>query len=295
MKDLAVIIVNYNSKEFLARCLDSLPSSAGSVDFAAVVVDNASLDRDFSQLERGHHWAQFILNSRNMGFSVGCNQGINAVEARRYLFLNPDCLPGKGAIESCWRFLEENPQAGIVGCRINHPDGSLQLACRRSIPSPWPALCRILKLSLLFPKSRVFAAYNLTYLDENETSQVEAVSGSFMMWRRELIDTSGMMDEDYFLYGEDLDFCLRAAQAGWEVYYFPQAEAVHYKGRSVATDARRSRFHFYDAMEIFYRKHFSKGRSRLGGWLIIRAIRLMHRMQSLKAALSKDGRVVSEY
>ena len=292
MNRLTVVTVNYNSKDYLARCLESLQRHTQG-PFQSVVVDNASQDRDFTRLKRRFPAVQFLLNEKNLGFSAGCNRGIRACPARYYLLLNPDCHVEEGALDRCCAFLEAHPQAGIVGCRINHPDGTLQLACRRSIPRPRVALARMLGLSLLFPRNRSLARYNLTYLDPDQTHQVEAVSGSFLMFRHELLESSGWMDEQFFLYGEDLDFCYRAAQKGWEIYYFPEAQAVHHKGRSAERDPGPSLFHYYNSMEIFYRKHFLQEAGRVRAGLVIASIRLLYALKRWKARLSGRPSVTS--
>jgi GT2 family glycosyltransferase len=259
-RDLTVVTVNYNSKGYLEGCLESVYRETALDSFQVVVVDNASDDRDFRVIENRYPRLAVIYNSVNYGFSTACNQGIRSYPADFYLLLNPDCQVRGDAIGKTLRFMRKRQDAGIAGCRVVHPDGSLQLACRRSIPRPSTALYRFMGLSRLFPRSRRFARYNLTYLDEREINEVEAVSGSFLMVRDEVIRDIGLLDQDYFLYGEDLDFCLRAGRKGWKVLYYPEAEVVHFKRRSSRKNSQFSNYHFYYAMELFYRKHF-RGKS----------------------------------
>jgi hypothetical protein len=155
------------------------------------------------------------------------------------------------------RFFESTPQAGIAGCKVLNPDGSLQLACRRGFPGPWTSFTKVMGLSKLFPKSRLFAKYNLTYLDENQTYEVDAVSGAFMMIRNELYKSIGGFDQQFFMYGEDLDLCYRAQQTGFKVYYVHSTEIIHYKGESTKRSKIDETKIFYDAMHLFVRKHFS--------------------------------------
>jgi O-antigen biosynthesis protein len=261
-KELTVVTVNYNTKDYLERCLESVYQETRLDSFQVVVVDNASEDRDFRLLQSRYPDLALICNSINYGFSTACNQGIRSYPADFYLLLNPDCQVRDDAIGMTLDFMRQREDAGIAGCRVVHPDGSLQLACRRSIPGPSTALYRFLGLSRLFPRSRRFARYNLTYLDERQISEVEAVSGSFLMFRDEVIRDIGLLDQEFFLYGEDLDFCLRAGQKGWKVLFYPGAEVVHFKRRSSRRNSHISNYHYYYAMELFYRKHF-RGKSGL--------------------------------
>ncbi|HSR69760.1 MAG TPA: glycosyltransferase family 2 protein [Acidobacteriota bacterium] len=285
MKRLAVIIVNHNSTDYLRRCLDSLRRQGGEPSFQTVVVDNASRDQDFSQLRKEHPRVRFLLNADNRGFSAACNQGVEVCQSRFCLFLNPDCEVEQDALRHLCDFLQSHPEAGIVGGRVLNPDGTLQLACRRSIPRPRVALFRVLGLSRLFPKSRLFGAYNLTYLDEKQPARVEAVSGSFLAFRRRLYREAGPMDEDFFLYGEDLDFCYRAAQAGWQVHYIPQAVAIHHKQKSASRNPDLSLYHFYRSMRLFHDKHFASSSSWLTNLLIRGGVGLLYRLQRLRVRL----------
>ena len=166
----------------------------------------------------------------------------------------------KDAINKMLEFFRKTPDAGAVGCKIINPDGTLQLACRRGFPSPGVTFFKIVGLSGLFPNSKIFGGYNLTYLDPDEVHEVDALSGSFMMFRRETYNDVGLLDEDYFMYGEDLDYCYRIKKAGWKIYYVPHAEIIHFKGESVKKlTFIKSLLHFYGAMNIFVSKHF-KGR-----------------------------------
>ncbi|HSR49196.1 MAG TPA: glycosyltransferase family 2 protein [Acidobacteriota bacterium] len=289
MNRLAVIIVNHNSTDYLRACLASIEEQGGEPQAQLVVVDNASASQDFSQLQDRHPQVRFIFNDENRGFSAACNQGVEATQSRFCLFLNPDCEVRDRALSKLCDFLQEHPQAGIVGGRVLNPDGTLQLACRRSIPRPRVALFRLLGLSRLFPKSRTFGAYNLTYLEENETARVEAVSGSFMAFRRRLYTSAGPMDESFFLYGEDLDFCHRAAQAGWQVFYFPEAAAVHHKQRSALRNPQVSLYHFYHSMRLFHDKHFADSCSRLTNALVRASIAVIYRLQRLRSRLQRGS------
>lgn len=288
MNRLTVIIVNYNSTDFLEPCLKSILDHTRLENYRIAVVDNASDDQDFSRLEQLSPRIRFILNSQNLGFATACNQGIQAFPSEYYLFLNPDCVIEESAIDRTLSFLASSPEAGIAGCRVNHPDGTLQLACRRRVPRPSTAFFRFTGLSYLFPRNQTIGAYNMTYEDLNQIHEVEAISGSFLMFRREILDDIEKMDEDFFLYGEDLDFCYRATLKGWKVFYFPHAQVVHYKRRSSSRAPRLSNYHFYKSMEIFYRKHFAFRQNRIQQWIVLGGIKLLYAGRLLKGWITRD-------
>lgn len=277
---LGIVIVNYNSKDYLAGCLQSIHRETRETPFEIAVVDNASLDRDFRVLREGYPEVAFILNPENRGFSTACNQGLRALDADLYLLLNPDCLIVDGAIDRSVRFLLDHPRVGIAGCRVTNPDGSLQMACRRRIPRPATAFYRFSGLGFLFP--RRFGVYNLADVDDGEPHEVEAVSGSFLLFRREVLETSGYLDESFFLYGEDLDFCYRALQKDWRVHYFPGARVTHFKRASSSTNIGAGNYHFYNAMRIFYRKHFGPRANPVERGLVLTGIQLLYWASSLR-------------
>jgi len=285
MSTLGVVIVNYNSNDFLRRCLKELFQNTTLDSLEVVVVDNASDDRDFSQLKAAQGPLSVILNDRNVGFAAACNQGLRCLHADYYLLLNPDCIVEENSVDRCVEFLQRNLDVGIVGCRVNNPDGSLQLACRRTIPRPSTAFYRFSGLARLFPNNARIAAYNLSHLYDLQSHQVEAVSGSFLMFRSQLYQEIGGLDERFFLYGEDLDFCLRATRGGWKVFYVAEAEVTHYKNVSSRRDTKRSTYHFYEAMELFYRKHFHSDAGRLERLVVPLGIRFLYGVKRARQIL----------
>ena len=173
------------------------------------------------------------------------------------LLINPDTLVSEDTFAKMISFFEKNPEAGLAGCKILNPDGTFQLACRRSFPGPWTSFCKVTGLSSLFPNSKLFARYNLTYHDENKTYEVDAISGSFMMMRKEVYEKVGGFDEDFFMYGEDLDLCYRIQKSGYKVFYFHETQIIHYKGESTKRSSLDETKFFYDAMNLFVKKHLS--------------------------------------
>jgi len=221
-----------------------------------IVFDNASRDATVSLLRPRWPAVTWIASDRNLGFGTGCNRGAAVATQELLLFLNPDTLVREDTFQVMADFFQAHPDAGAVGCKIVNRDGSLQLACKRSFPSPQVAAYKFMGLSTLFPKSRVFGKYNLTFLDENKTHEVDAVSGSFMCIQADLFRSVGGFDEDFFMYGEDLDLCFRIKTLGKRNFYHPQTKAIHFKGESAKSKPFRSFLYFYESMVIFSKKHF---------------------------------------
>ncbi len=294
MSRLTVVVVSYNSRDFLDDCLRAVEAERADTPLEVVVVDNASTDLDVPLLVQVHPELHVIVNESNLGFSTACNIGLRAHPADFYLLLNPDCIVGSGAIAACLKFLERESRCGIVGCRVENPDGSLQLACRRSIPTASVALFRFLGFSRLFPRSRRFGRYNFTYLDDRLTHEVEAVSGSFMMFRAAVLEQTGGLDEQFFLYGEDLDFCFRAAKAGWRIFYFADARVTHHKRQSSRQNADLANYHFFNAMKLFYRKHFHSNRHWLRSKAVETTVDLAYRLSEIRRRLGARHKVGSD-
>jgi len=257
MIDLSIIIVNYNVKEFLLNLLDSIQRAKKNLKIETIVIDNNSDDGSIPVLKSKYPEVITIENKINVGFGAANNQGIEISSGKFILFLNPDTLVNDNTFTKLVSFLNGNDGVGLVGCKVLNPDGTLQLACRRSFPTPWVSLTKVIGFSKLFPKSKLFAKYNLTYLDENQSYEVDAISGSFMMMKREMYEKIGGFDTDFFMYGEDLDLCYRVQKAGKKVFYFSETEIIHYKGESTKRSKIDETKVFYDAMHLFVKKHFS--------------------------------------
>lgn len=269
---LSVIIVNYNAGEFLKACVESIYKETKDLPFDIWVVDNNSFDNSIRAIKNCFPDVHVIENTRNVGFAKANNIAISKTNADYILMLNPDTLIKENAIGKTVKFMEENPKIGIAGCKVLNEDGTLQLACRRSIPTPKIAFWRLTGLSFLFPKSRAMARYNLTYLNPNKPNKVDAVSGAFLMIRKKVIDEIGVLDENFFMYGEELDWCLRATKAGWLVMYYPNAKIIHYKGRCSKFNTRKATLEFYRAMYLFHKKHFAKRHSTIINYIIYTGI-----------------------
>ncbi|MGE5401627.1 MAG: glycosyltransferase [Ignavibacteriales bacterium] len=257
MIDLSIIIVNFNVKEFLQNLLNSILKSSGNISTEIIIVDNASDDGSVEIIKEKFPSVKLIANKKNIGFGAANNQGLQAAQGKYILLINPDTIVQEDTFKKLIEFFEKTPDAGLVGCKVLNSDGTLQLACRRGFPGPWTSFCKVSGLSKLFPKSRLFARYNLTFLDENQTYEVDAISGAFMMMKREVYEKIGGFDPQFFMYGEDLDLCFRTQKAGFKVYYVHTTQIIHYKGESTKRSSLDETKVFYEAMHLFVKKHFS--------------------------------------
>lgn len=273
--DISVIIVNYNVKDYLLQCLRSLAASVGDCKVDVLVVDNNSQDGSVAELQSLFPDVRWIQLDENIGFGRANNIGLEHATGTYVLYLNPDTIVGSDTLEVMKRFLDEHPQTGIAGCKVLNPDGSFQVACRRGLPTPWVSFCKLFGLQRLFPSSKLFAGYNLTYLPIDATYSVDALIGAFMIGRRDLLQRLGGFDPAFFMYGEDIDLCYRVQLAGFDVTYVHTTSIVHYKGESTKRSSINEVRVFYDAMEIFARKHFGGSRvflAFLRSGIVLRAL-----------------------
>ena len=282
MQDLVIVIVNYNTREDLARCLETIPEASTGLICQTIVVDNASSDGSAEMARTRYPWATVIEADHNGGYAYANNIGLRAAVFRegedqpRYaLLLNPDTLLPPAALTQMVRLMDSHPDVGVSGPKLVRQDGSLDKACRRSFPTPAVSFFRIVGLSKLFPKSRVFGRYNLTFLDENEQAEVDAVVGAFMLMRGEALAQAGLLDEAFFMYGEDIDLCYRIKQHGWRIMYYPQVTVVHVKGASSRKASDRAIAAFYDAMRIFHNKHYRAQTPAPFNWAIDGGVALL--------------------
>lgn len=261
--ELSVIIVSYNVAGFLNHCLDSVVRACSGFDAEVLVVDNSSTDNTADMVRNKYPGVTLIENPRNLGYTRANNQGLAAARGRYVLFLNPDTILPHDALSLSMAFLRDHPDAGLLSLKLVNSDGTFQAACRRGFPTPMTAFYRMIGLSRLFPGSRRFGRYNLTYLDPNATAEVDAVCGAYMMARGDLLRKLGGFDETFFMYGEDIDLCWRVRREGYRVFYHPAAEVIHFKGESSRKNRIESAIHFYNSMFIFSRKYFSERMSFL--------------------------------
>lgn len=312
MVDLGIIILSWNTRDLMRDCLRSVFASQGNLSFQVCVVDNASSDGSAAMARTEFPQAAVIENNENLGYPAGNNVGLRAFgfgshppspaplaspefrsgEARgvgrpskqdsagvggevpRYaLLLNPDTVLPDRALAEMLAYMDSHPGCGASGPKLILPNGDLDLACRRSFPSPEVSFYRMTRLSKLFPRSRLFGRYNMTYLSPDEETEVDSVVGAFMLVRREAIAQAGLLDEQFFMYGEDLDWAFAIKQAGWQVRYNPAVTVLHVK-RAASRQSHRAQVAFHESMLLFYRKHYAATTPWPVDWLVEVGIRL---------------------
>jgi len=261
--DISVVIVNYNVRDLADNCISSVyTANNNEYKIEIFFVDNNSIDGSSDHIEKKYPEVKVIRNSRNIGFSKANNIALRQCKGKYILILNPDTLLEENTFSKLIKFCESHKHTGAVTSRLILGNGKLDSACKRSFPVPSVAIPRILGLSSLFPKSKLFGKYNLTYLDENKTWEVDAICGAFMFIPKAVLDDAGLFDEDYFMYGEDIDLCYRIKKCGYKIFYFPEVTTIHFKGESTRKTNLSYVNNFYGAMIIFVRKNFT-GFSRL--------------------------------
>lgn len=257
--DLSVCIVTLNTRSFLQDCLRSLYQNTHRVTLEIVVVDNGSTDGLAEFLAQEYPQVHLIQNPGNSGYTAPMNQALRRGSGRYLAQLNPDTLVGEAAFDGLVAFMDAHPQVGICGPRVENPDGTLQRSCRRGESRPLAVIGYLTGLGRLFPANRALNQYHLNYLDENETHEVAGVAGSCMMIRRAVVEQIGYLDEVYFAYQEDADFCFRARQAGWLVMYMPKARITHFGGQGGSrVQPWRSIYEWHRSYWIYYRKNLAK-------------------------------------
>ena len=273
---LAVVMVTYDSARHVRNALDSLLADLVTVSSQVIVVDNGSKD-DTWAIVTGYPTVTAIQSGYNAGFSAACNVGIRAANADHVLLLNPDTVVPTNAIGFALSILGEDPRIGMVGLKLVQEDGTLDHACKRGFPTPWRSLAYLLKLHKVFPNSPRFSGYTAGTIDPDQPADVDAINGAFMLCRGEALKEVGLLDERFWMYGEDLDWCLRFWQAGWRVVYRPQASVIHLKGGSSGRlrNPRVSKA-FHHAMLLFYDKHYRDRYPAVLRWGILFALGIRH-------------------
>jgi GT2 family glycosyltransferase len=266
--DLSFCIVTYRARDLLRDCLLSLAANPPDCTYELIIVDNHSQDRIGAMLAAEFPEARFIENPTNLGYTRPMNTAMRAATGRFVIQLNADTLIKPGAFDVLLKFMEDHPAAGICTPKVLNRDGTLQKQCRRSAARPWDVITYFSGLSRLFPKSPFLGRYLQTFLDEDEINPVEAVSGSCMFIRQAVLQQIGYLDEQFFAYQEDADICFRARQAGWQVFYVPQAQIVHFGGESGSkVEPYRGVYHWHRSYFLYYRKNLAKDYFFILNWL----------------------------
>ena len=281
---LSIVIVNYNVKYFLEQCLIAVRAATKALDTEIFVVDNHSTDGSVEYLRPRFPEVIFIENNDNPGFAKANNQAIHQCKGEYILLLNPDTVIGETGLHNICRFMDEHPEAGAIGVKMLNAHGIFLPESKRSFPTPWVSFCKLFGLSKCFPHSTRFASYSLPYLDPDKPHQVEVLSGAFMFLRHKAITEIGLLDESFFMYGEDIDLSYRIVLAGYQNYYLPE-RILHYKGESTKKDDRKYLNAFYNAMLLFYKKYYPRA-----GWFISGLIRSSIALRKGYAALLEKGK-----
>jgi GT2 family glycosyltransferase len=272
---LSIVLINCNGGPFLENCLRSIYSDASDqkTPFEVIVVDNNSGDKSINMVRESFPDVRLIKNTSNQGFAKANNRGIAASTGKYVLCLNNDTVVLPGALRTLTEFMDHDPDAGACGPMLLNRDRTVQHQCKRGFPTIPSAVSYFFGLHRLFPKSELFGHYLMTYIDPGQISEVDSVSGACLMVRRQVIEQVGLMDEDYNMYGEDIDWCYRIKQAGWRVYYVPEAKVLHYGGQtSSKIMPYRNTWEFHRSMVVFYKKHYSTNHNLLVNCLVYAGI-----------------------
>ena len=266
--DVSIVFVNYKTPEMTVRAIRAAEGSAAGVSYEIMVVDNASGDDSIPHIREACPGVRLIESGKNLGFSGGNNLALREARGRYLLLLNTDIVTHDDSIARSAAYMDEHPETGILGAQVLLPDGTLDHACHRGFPTPRASLYYFSGMARRRPHDPRYTGYTLSHLSQDTTHAVDTVMGAYMMIRRETMDQIGLLDEDYFMYSEDVDYCYRAKKAGWGVTYYHEAVATHYKYGSRGKRRTQTIRDFYDSMWIFYHKHF-KGRYPLPVTIVI--------------------------
>lgn len=269
--DISVVIVSYNTEELLVDCLNSLKTALIKIKSEVFVVDNDSHDNTVATIKRDFPWVKLTENKKNVGFSKANNQSLKNARGRYILVLNPDTKVFPDTIVKMTNFMQKHQNAAVATCRVELPNGTLDRDCRRHFPTPWRAFTHFLGFSKIFPKSKIFDQYYMGYLPVNVDHEIDSCEGAFMMIAKSAIKKVGYFDEDFFFYGEDLDWCWRFKESGYKIMFTPQAKIIHYKGvasgmkshsqhltKATSESKKRAIKESTRAMKLFYQKHLQE-------------------------------------
>ncbi len=288
--DISFCVVSYNSAEMIKKSLDTLFSSdLQRLTCEVIVVDNASADDSVSILTQYFPTIQLITNSENLGYTKAMNMCFARAVGKYVVQLNPDTLTQEKTFIKLFDWMENHPDVGICTPKVLNRDGTLQKQCRRSFARPWDVLTYFLYLDRIFPKSKLFGRYLLTYRSDNEIYDVDAVSGSCMFIRREVLEDVGLLDERYFSYQEDADFCFRTKKSGWRIVYYPESEILHWGGRGGSRyQPYRAIYEWHKSYFLYYQKNLAKDYFFLINWFMYFAMMVKLGFSLVRALFSKD-------
>ncbi len=286
MNDIGIVIVNYNVRHFLMQCLHSIRKAKNpELSIEIWVVDNASTDGAAEILATEFPEVNLIVNQENVGFSKANNQAIRALNSKYTLLLNPDTLIQEDTLIKCFQYMETHMDAGALGVRMIDGKGNFLPESKRKIPDLWNSFCKLTFLSKVFPTSRWFSGYNLGYLPEHENSEIEVLCGAFMFMRSDVLSKTGLLDEQFFMYGEDIDLSFRILKAGYKIIYFPETSIIHFKGESTQKNSLKYVKTFYGAMILYVKKHYPGTKS----WIFTQIILMLIQLRALASMFARIG------
>lgn len=269
---LSIVIVNYNVEYFLEHCLYSVRNAVKDIDAEVLIVDNNSVDGSVNMLKTKFPEYCLIENKENVGFAKANNQAMRIAKGEYILLLNPDTVVEEDTFVKCIEFMDSHQDCGGLGIKMIDGQGEILKESKRGFPTPWASFCKMSGLTSLFPNSKKYAQYYMGHLSYEETNQVDILAGAYMMMRKECLDKVGLLDEDYFMYGEDIDLSYRITLGGYKNYYYPEAQIIHYKGESTKKSSLNYVYTFYNAMAIFAKKHLDAKQNKLYSFIIKLAI-----------------------
>ena len=274
MIDISIVIVNYRVKEYVVNLIESVEKAKRKLNLQIIVIDNNSNDGSLSYLKQRFPLLTYIQNEKNLGFGKANNQGFNLARGEFTLIINPDTIVSEDTLQIMVNHMHRHPNCGACGCKILNPDGSFAPESKRSVPTITTAITKVFGLNTLFPKSKVFGSYHLGWIDENEESEIEVLSGCFMFWRTHVLQQLDGFDERFFMYGEDIDLCFRIQKTQFRINYVPTTSIIHYKGESTRKGDLRYVRIFNKALYQFLEKHYSSKYSLIFRVFIFLAITL---------------------
>ena len=292
--DLSIVIVSYNTKELLNDCLTSINNATKPKSTEVFVVDNASSDRTVEHIKKQFPQVKLIANKKNLGFSKANNLAIKKAKGKYILVLNPDTKIMPNTLDLMLKFMQNHKDVAIASCRVELPNGELDKDCRRHFPTPWRAFTHFSNLSKIFAKSKIFDGYQMGYISNSVQHEIDSCVGAFMFVRSSLIKKVGLLDEDFFFYGEDLDWCYRFKEAGYKIVYTPITKIIHYKGaasgmkpisshltKATRESKKRAFKESVRAMELFYKKHYINKYPFFVNWLILTSLKILGKIRTL--------------
>lgn len=287
--DLSIILINYNKKELTEQTIQSVFSTVKHIEYEIIVIDNSSCKEQ--QYTREHPLIKTYLNVQNKGFGNACNLGASYSNGDYLLFLNNDTILHEGTLDTTVEYCKQHPEIGALGVRTLLADGTLDHGCKRGFPTPMNSLYYFSGMDRRHPESKKYGAYRQTFVKEDTITEVDSVSGSYLLMPKQVFEQIDGFDDDYFMYGEDLDLCYRVKQNGYQVVYYGQASMTHLKGQSGLNTNPAIVNHFYQAMVLFYNKHYRKKYNCLTNGIVLTGIRLKKALalRQMKKRKQTDG------